>query len=84
MTTIEAAWAKVEAERLKYGLAMAHEDAEAVGKHVDLDRSAVRAAMLAAHVEACAFEEFDSSGEWRECGQEGWLCDIGKRIEALK
>ena len=81
--TIEENWTAVEAERLRYGLAMAREDAETVGKRVELDRSAVRAAMLTAHVDACAFEEFDVDGEWRECGQEGWRCEIAKRIEEL-
>ena len=69
MTTIEEAFQAVLAT---YGRT-AHGDPKA----------AIRAAMLAAHVDGCAFEEFDSTGEWRECGQERWLCDIGKRIEEL-
>ena len=82
MTTIEEAWAKAEAERLKYGLAMAREDAETVVKHVDLDRSAVRAAMMAAHVDACEVVPPDGVPVFH-CG-DGWLCDTAKRIEDLK
>ena len=79
MTTIEEAWAKVEAERLKYGLAMAREDAETVVKHVDLDRSAVRAAMLQAHSDACTQCLYRSQGAERaECAGYRRIEELGK------
>ena len=81
MTTIEAAREALEVAAQHYGSQCAARSLDA-----DAYRALMEAAdayALAAHVDGCAFEEFDSSGEWRECGQEGWLCDTGKRIEEL-
>ena len=74
MTTIEEA--REALEKLAW-TATYDEDEQAVLME------AADAYALTAHVDGCAFEEFDSTGEWRECGQEGWLCDVGKRIEEL-
>ena len=93
MTTIEEAWVAIEqllATTTYSGHALQTEqqdaesakDAKSTINKPHL-RDAVRAGFLVAHVDGCAFEEFDSGGEWRECGQEEWLCDIGKRIEEL-
>ena len=89
---IEEAWVAQEAERLAYGLAMAREDAELVERHVELDRSAVRAAMLAAHVDACeefiykaSVAEYTSSqpiSEKQRCGDD-WYCDKAIEIQEL-
>ena len=37
-------------------------------------------AMLAVHVAACGFEEFDE-GDLHECGQDGWLCATALRLQ---
>ena len=82
--TVEQVWAKVEAERLRYGLAMAREDAGTVEKRVDLDRSAVRAGFLAVHVDACgkATDTGFTGVDPKWCGDD-WFCPAAELIRAL-
>ena len=82
MTTIEEARTAVEQD-IREAYAEMPNERKADG-WLAVSMEVADAYALAAHVDGCAFEEFDSSGEWRECGQEGWLCDIGKRIEEAR
>ena len=79
MDKVKEAWAKLERRVLDYAVSVR----EMGDMQIDEVMDAARDVMLAVHVDSCGFEEFDSEGDWQECGQDGHLCATAKALKEL-